>query len=163
MRVAVSGGLSALFAPTVAPAGALVVDVGLDGPGVTLDGALLGASSVTASPGLLSLSLQWLTLSGRWRLTTGRVDFDFAVGVRASRLVVEAAGFSANRAVSLFSAGPAAAVSVWVRLVGPLQLLLRVSGALRLPVDTLVISSGPTVTLGAGQVDALAGVALAWP
>jgi hypothetical protein len=130
---------------------------------VALDGALEGTATRSAAPGQLSLTLQWLTLGARWRFSGGPLDVDLGLGVRGSRLVAEAQGFTINRSKTLFGVGPAATATVWIRLIGPLQLVVRVSAALRLPAEQLVIVNGPTVDLGLVQLHALGGLALAWP
>lgn len=162
MRVALVGGVAALFTSPV-PTGSLLLDLGSGAWGVALDGALEGTAIRSAAPGQLALTLQWMSLGARWRFSGGPVDFDLGLGVRGSRLVAEAQGFTTNLSKTLLGLGPAATATVWVRLIGPLQLVVRVSAALRLPAEQLVIVNGPTVDLGLVQLHALGGLALAWP
>lgn len=162
VRVALVGGVAALFTSPV-PTGSLLLDLGSGAWGVSLDGALEGTATRSAAPGQLSLTLQWLTLGARWRFSGGPVDFDLGLGVRGSRLVAEAQGFTTNLSKTLLGVGPTATATVWIRHIGPLQLVVRLSAGLRLPAEQLVIVNGPTVELGLVQLHALGGLALAWP
>ena len=83
--------------------------------------------------------------------------------MRGFRISATPAGFTTNTPATLVSLGPAANATVWVRLAGPLQLVLRGSAALRFPADQLNILNGPSFRLGPVQVGAVAGLALAWP
>lgn len=163
VRFAFAGGLSSIIGAPVSPAGSVILDVGNSGPGVSLDGALDANSTLTAAGGTLTFNTQSLTLSARWRLGRERVALDLGLGARGARVSVTPAGFTTNTAATRFSLGPAATATLWVRLAGPLHLVVRGWTALRLPADQFVVTNGPTFTLGLWQAGAVAGLALAWP
>lgn len=150
------------FTTPVVPSGALLLDLG-GALGGTLDAALEGTGTLPAAPGQLSVAQQWLTLLARWRFTFGRIDLDLAAGVRGTRLTATATGFSTNATATLLGLGPAAATTLWVRVLGPLHFLARVSGDFRLPIERLSVTNGPTVELSSWHLTAHAGVALTWP
>ena len=147
----------------VSPAGSVILDLGNAGPGVSLDAALDANATLSAGGGTLTFNTQSLTLSARWRFGRERIAFDLGLGARGLRIAATPAGFTTNTPATLFSLGPAATVTVWVRLAGPLHLVLRGWTALRFPADQLVITNGPTFTLSAWQAGGVAGLALAWP
>lgn len=164
VRLAVGGGISGGTVGSLVPAGSLVLDVGHGAFGISLDGTIEGGATQRGGVGQVEASLQWITLSARWRFDlTQRLGLDVGLGVRGSRLVASASGFTTNTSVSLLSAGPAATATLWVNLVGPLRLLVRPSIGLRLPADSLIVADGPTFTISALQLSAIAGLAVAWP
>lgn len=163
VRVALGAGVSALVETPVTPSGTLVADLGLGLFGVSLDGILDGNATLSADPGTLTFGSQSLTLSARARATFGRVSADLGLGVRGVRLVATSAGFTTNGSQVLLSLGPAVTATMWVHLLGPLLLMVRASGALRLPSDQLIVDGGPTFTLGIWQLGVVAGLSIAWP
>lgn len=164
VRLAVAGGFSAAATPNVVPAGAVVLDVGKGALGGSLDGALEGESVLSAAPGQARASAQWLTLAARWRFSwLERLSLDLGVGVRGSRLSATATGFTTNGTAIQLGLGPAALATFWVRLFGPVQLMVRASAALRLPAESLVVEGGPTFSIGAAHLGAVAGLGVGWP
>ena len=141
----------------------MILDVGRGPFGLSVDVAIEGSSVMSAAQGQLTATFQWLTLSARWRWAWPRVSLDAGLGVRGSRLTAASSGFTRTEAVTLYSVGPAVSGTLWVRVLGPLELLFRASAALRLPGDQLVISQGPTFAVGEGQLAAVLGLAVAWP
>jgi hypothetical protein len=142
----------------------LIVDVGHGALGASLDATIEGTTARVASSGHLGTTFQWLTLSARWRFTwLERLSLDLGLGVRGSRLTATATGFSTNETATLYSLGPAVTASLWVRVLGPLQVVVRASTALRLPADQFVVAQGPTFSVGAWQAGVVAGLAVAWP
>lgn len=170
IRVALAGGFSSLLETPVTLTGTLVADIGNFGPlGVTLDGVLDGDSTVIADAanpngGQLTFSTQSLGVHGRARIVFyDRFSFDLGLGARGFRLMATTRGFSNNGSLPLMGIGPSAMLTMWVRLLPPLFFVLRGSVALRLPSDQLIVSGGPTFTLGIWQVAGVAGLSIAWP
>lgn len=163
VRFAFAGGVRALVDAPVSPSGSALLDVGRSAWGASLEGAFDADVTLSAEGGTLTFNSQSVTLSARWRLAWERLSLDLGVGVRGFRISATPAGFSRNTPATLFSLGPAVSATVWVRVAGPLQLLLRAATALRFPADQLNISNGPAFRLGPWQVGAVAGLALAWP
>lgn len=163
--MALAGGISSLVETPVTPSATVVADLG--GPGflgASLEGALEGNSAVSSETGQLTFGIQSLTLSARGRLRVAeRFSFDLGLGVRGFRLVATASRFTTNGTQTLLGVGPAASLTMWVRLLGPLLLVVRSSAALRLPADQLIVTGGPTFSLGIWQVSVVAGVSIAWP
>jgi hypothetical protein len=142
----------------------VILDVGRGAPGVSLDAAIEGTSVLSSAPGGLSTTFQWLTLSARWRFSgPERLSVDLGLGLRGSRLTAVASGFTVDGSAVLVSVGPAATATLWVRVLGPVQLMFRASTSLRLPADRLDITTGPSFTIGAWQAAGVAGLAVAWP
>ncbi len=163
VRFAFAGGVRALIDAPVSPSGSALLDVGRSSLGASLEGAFDADVTLAAEGGTLTFNSQSVTLNARWRFAWERLSLDLGVGVRGSRIGATPAGFTRNAPATLFSLGPAVSATVWVRVAGPLQLVLRAATALRFPADQLNILNGPAFRLGPWQVGAVAGLALAWP
>jgi hypothetical protein len=163
VRGAFGGGVSSVISTSVTPLGVLTADVGRGLFGASLDGAFDGNVTLSSAPGLLVFSTQSLTLAARVRVGWDRLHFDLGVGVRGFRITAASSGFSVNGSTAQLSVGPAVLATAWVRLIGPLLLMLRGSGALRFPADQFVVTGGPTFTVGSAQVGVVLGLSIAWP
>jgi hypothetical protein len=163
VRGAFSAGVSSMVGTPVTPMGAVVVDVGSGLFGASLDGAFDANVTLISAPGQLVFSTQSITLSARLRFAVSRFSFDVGLGARGLRISAAASGFSTNGTAALLSVGPALSGTVWVRLLGPLLLMVRGSGALRIPADDFVVTNGPTFKVGNVQVGVVLGLAIAWP
>ncbi|MFT3712617.1 MAG: hypothetical protein QM817_33630 [Archangium sp.] len=163
IRGAVGAGVSSVINTAVTPLGVFTADVGFGRLGVSLDGALDANVTLISAPGQLSFSTQSLTLSARVRFGWERLHFDAGLGLRGFRITAAASGFTNNGSTALLGLGPALVGTAWLRLIGPLLLMLRGSAALRLPADQFVVAGGPTFDVGSVQVGVVLGLSIAWP